>query len=184
MKLTVQQQRIVEDNMRLVGKVIQDKVHHPGSCGFYTYEDLFQIGCIGLCKAVATDRGEGGSFSTYAYRIIWNCICDALVYATLRQSTELITEDGTVYDPNEYREECSDLQFDLEAAMAKAREHAPPSIQKGMDALVLMAEGYSSTDIAAELNSAPNRIRALASKARKYLQSLPEVACLCRQIRS
>ena len=49
--------------------------------------DLFQIGCIGLCKAAATDRG--GNFSTYAYRLIWNEICSALVHATKRQETEL-----------------------------------------------------------------------------------------------
>ena len=41
----------------------------------YSHDDLYQIGCIGLCKAAATDKG--GCFSTYAYRLIWNEICDA-----------------------------------------------------------------------------------------------------------
>lgn len=40
------------------------------------YDDIFRIGCIGLCKAAATDKG--GTFFTYAYRLIWNEICDAL----------------------------------------------------------------------------------------------------------
>ena len=80
MKLTAEERIIVEDNMGLVGRVIKDKVHLPS--GIFTYEDLFQIGCIGLCKAAATDRG--GCFSTYAYRLIWNEICDALIRATVR----------------------------------------------------------------------------------------------------
>ena len=90
MKLTAEQQRKAEENMGLVGKVIADKVHGT-YFGSYTREDLFQIGCIGLCKAAATDKG--GCFSTYAYRLIWNEICNALVAATQRENKELVQED-------------------------------------------------------------------------------------------
>ena len=83
MKLTAEQQRKAEENMGLVGKVIADKVHGT-YFGSYTREDLFQIGCIGLCKAAATDKG--GCFSTYAYRLIWNEICTALISATRKAS--------------------------------------------------------------------------------------------------
>ena len=41
----------------LVHQVIHDKVHGYDQWGFYTYDDLFQTGCIGLCKAAATDKG-------------------------------------------------------------------------------------------------------------------------------
>lgn len=59
---------LAEENMGLVHQVIKDKIHGYGQWGFYTYDDLFQIGCIGLCKAAAADKG--GTFSTYAYRLI------------------------------------------------------------------------------------------------------------------
>ena len=50
MKMTAEQQRKEEENMVMFGKDIAYKVH--GSYfGSYTREDLFQIGCIGLCKA-------------------------------------------------------------------------------------------------------------------------------------
>ena len=65
MRLTCEQQTIVEENMGLVGKVIKDKVHGLGQDTAFCYDDLFQIGCIGLCKAAATDKG--GCFSTYAF---------------------------------------------------------------------------------------------------------------------
>ena len=51
MKLTAEQQRKAEENMGLVGKVIQDCVHTLDKGCIYDYNDLFQIGCIGLCKA-------------------------------------------------------------------------------------------------------------------------------------
>ena len=86
MKLTAEQQEKVEKNIGLVYKVIQDKVHGSYQTGVYTFEDYVQIGCIGLCKAAATDRG--GTFSTYAYRLIWNEICDALIYSTRRRKSE------------------------------------------------------------------------------------------------
>ena len=57
MVLTPKQQRIVEENMGLVGKVIKAKVHGIGQQGVFTSEELLQLGCIGLCKAAATDKG-------------------------------------------------------------------------------------------------------------------------------
>ena len=87
MMLTTEQQRKAEENMGLVHQVIKDKIHGYGQWGFYTYDDLFQIGCIGLCKAAATDKG--GTFSTYAYRLIWHELCDALVQSTKRYADEV-----------------------------------------------------------------------------------------------
>ena len=44
MTLTQSQQRKVEQNLGLVGKVIKDKVHNPGQNSIYSYDDLYQIG--------------------------------------------------------------------------------------------------------------------------------------------
>ena len=52
MTLTQPQQRKVEQNLGLVGKVIKDKVHNPGQNSINSYDDLYQIGCIGLMKAI------------------------------------------------------------------------------------------------------------------------------------
>lgn len=57
MRLTSEQQEKVTQNVRLVHKVINDKGCSVNQPGIYSYEDLFQIGCIGLCKAAATDQG-------------------------------------------------------------------------------------------------------------------------------
>lgn len=71
--LTKEQRMKVEENMGLVGKVIQDCVHTLGAGSMFDYDDLFQIGCLGLCKAAQTDKpGHTVAFSTYAYRLIRN----------------------------------------------------------------------------------------------------------------
>lgn len=86
--LTNEQQIKVEENMGLVGKVIQDCVHTLGAGCIYDYDDLFQIGCIGLCKAAQTDQpGYNVAFSTYAYRLIRNEIYTQLEYATRRRTS-------------------------------------------------------------------------------------------------
>ena len=50
MILTAEQREKVEQNIRLVRKVINDKVHGPYQLGIYTYDDIFQIGCIASAK--------------------------------------------------------------------------------------------------------------------------------------
>lgn len=42
MTLTAEQQKKVEQNIRLVQKVINDKVHGPYQLGIYTYDDIFR----------------------------------------------------------------------------------------------------------------------------------------------
>ena len=55
MTLTARQLGIVEANIGLVCRVIKDKVYGLGQEGPSAYDDLFEIGCIGLYK-VATDK--------------------------------------------------------------------------------------------------------------------------------
>lgn len=173
MKLTSVQRQIVEENLGLVGKVIRDKVRGINRMGIFDYHDLFQIGCLGLCKAVMTDKG--GNFSTYAYRLIWNEICDALIYATKRQVTELKILDipglGAVYDPLEQ----IILQAEVQNGIARARETANPSTKKGIDALVLHAKGYTCSEIGTRMHANTNLVTAWMAKARKHLRQQPEL---------
>lgn len=205
MILTREQQRKVEENMGLVGKVIKDKVHGTNRYGIYSYDDLFQIGCIGLCKAAATDKG--GQFSTYAYRLIWNEICDALIYANRRMETELLIDYETLGQRLAHEDEVSFLspwnasgidsseavsdrsallvydwdqadpqtQLELKSILTQARKDAVPSVKKGIDALVLKTQGYTSREIGENYGVEPNVVTAWISKARKYLKNIPEL---------
>lgn len=166
MKLTAEQQRKAKENMGLVGKVIADKVH-GSRFGSFTREDLFQIGCIGLCKAAATDKG--GCFSTYAYRLIWNEICTALIQATrhsVEQPVELpilelqSKDDGFV------------PTVELEDLLERGERTATGVVKKGIQAMRLRLKGYSTREIGARLAAPDNYVTAWEAKARKYLRAM------------
>ena len=166
MKLTAEQQRKAEENMGLVGKVIADKVHGT-YFGSYTREDLFQIGCIGLCKAAATDKG--GCFSTYAYRLIWNEICTALISAT-RRSAEQPMELPVLEIQGAQEKLASALE--LEDLLERGERTATGVAKKGIQALRLRLKGYSTREIGACLGAPDNYVTAWEAKARKYLRGM------------
>ena len=175
MNLTLQQRQIVEANMGLVGKVIKDKVHALTNTGVYDYDDLYQIGCMGLCKAAATDKGTG-AFSTYAYRLIWNEICDALIKATRIDRYE------TNLDPVDLFQAAREnfpvdrlISCELQLVMEQAKQRAKGATAKGIVCLQLSAEGLSSTEIAEQFCAEPATVRMWMTKARRFLQAQPEL---------
>lgn len=169
MTLTQPQQRKVEQNLGLVGKVIKNKVHNPGQNSIYSYDDLYQIGCIGLCKAAYSDKG--GCFSTYAYRLIWNEICTALIYANRRaaKECELLPE---VLGKEDSLDEHHELSMILDRLEANASE----AMAKGIRAIRLSAEGYSHAEIGSILGESDKCVAARISRTRKYLRSHPDLA--------
>lgn len=170
--MNAEDRKKVEENMGLVYKVISDKVHGTFQYGMYSREDLIQIGCIGLCKAVASDKG--GCFSTYAYRLIWNEICDALISSTRKGKKETVVdvlpETGDFYDIDN-----QDLQIVLQKILEKTLGMVPDSTRKGIRALFLMEKGYTSREIGEQMGVKANLVCAWVSKARKYLRELTEL---------
>jgi len=60
----------VEDHFKLVHHVLHKKFYYKSK---EDYEDLFQVGCIGLLKATRTfDESKAIKFSTYAAMCIYN----------------------------------------------------------------------------------------------------------------
>ena len=169
--LTNEQQIKVEENMGLVGKVIQDCVHTLGAGCIYDYDDLFQIGCIGLCKAAQTDQpGYNVAFSTYAYRLIRNEIYTQLEYAT-RRGREVATDPDempcSVLDDEttEQREQAS-----VSFTFGSTEADATGVTAKGMRAIRLLAEGYSNREIGEQFGVPANYVTAWVAKARKVLK--------------
>lgn len=164
----------MEENLGLVYAVLRDKLKGQSEVGCYTREDLFQVGCIGLCKAVATDKG--GTFSTYAYRLIWHEICDALVKANRQKNAEVFDEyerDIPEMDDSEHRAE---INFDVVRELMTAKAEAPPHVVKGIDAMLLMVKGYTCREIGERIGASDNLVSAYVSKARKFLKGRPKSA--------
>lgn len=172
MALTQQEQARVEKNMGLVGMVLRDYIHNLPPESIYTWEDLYQIGCIGLCKAVQTDRsGYGTAFSTYACRLIRNEIYDALEYATRRgrEQATALEDMPTVRIEDELEQHmlCGELLEQFERAEATASG----VVSKGFRAIRLLAKGYTNREIGELYGVAANHVTAWVSKARKHIAS-------------
>ena len=137
--LTDQEQTIVAENMGLVGSVIKKHVRDINNLGIFTYEDLFQIGCIGLCKAVKTDRSKCAKFSTYAYILIRNEIFMALEYASRRRYREPVTDPDMLREVSDRFED--NISSELYDAVKSAYAKTHGIIHKGILALCLYANG-------------------------------------------
>ncbi len=180
MRLMPEQKKIVESNMGLVGKVIKDKVRGLGQISVYTYDDLFQIGCIGLCKAAATDKG--GCFSTYAYRMIWNEICDELIRSTRLTQRELILESNEIRAATPSPEKDSLAVTELRYALGQAKKKANGVIVKGITCLEMSALGYNSQEIGKHFRAEAATIRMWMTKARRFLKEQPELQTAAAEV--
>ena len=181
MQLTNDQRQIVEENMGLVGKVIGDKVYNLNQGINYTYDDLFQIGCIGLCKAAATDKG--GCFSTYAYRLIWNEICDFLIRASRMERFQYSYEEtwGRHCQDKTMEENCLEL-LEQRMLLETAKNRASGTTSKGITCLELSAQGYTSAEIGMCMNATPSTVRMWMTAARRFLKEQPEIQSCIEEV--
>lgn len=120
-------------------------------------------------KSASSDKG--GCFSTFAYRLIWNEICSALIYANRRagRECELVPE---ILDVRQQEKEYSDLH----SVLGKIEAEATDAMAKGIRAIRLNAEGYSCAEIGQVLGESAKCVAARISRTRKYLKAQPALA--------
>ena len=84
--LTDAQRSMVEANMDVVRWAIRTSIQVNEQRYGFGYDDLFQEGCIWLCKAAVTYDPDGGaSFPTYAQRVVENGL---RTYCRLQRSVD------------------------------------------------------------------------------------------------
>lgn len=162
--------------MGLVGKVIKDRVHPLSSDCIYTYEDLEQIGYLGLCKAALADRpGYETAFSTFAYVMIRNEIYAQLEYATRCKrevSTELSDTLGGQCEDVDAAVSGQEHVVYLNDLLDQAESQATGVTAKGIQAIRLLAMGYSNREIGERFGTTANNVTAWVARARKKLRKL------------
>ena len=78
-RLTQEQRELVEKNLTVIDCVIRSCVHANNNICGMEYDDLYQIGAIGLCKAASRyKQSKQAAFSTYAFHVVKNTIIDYL----------------------------------------------------------------------------------------------------------
>lgn len=85
---------MVEKNLGLVHYILKDKYSNVNE----EYDDLFQIGCIGLLKAIRTYDDSRAEFSTWAGVIINNEILNHIKYKKRHVIDELPLYENNIID--------------------------------------------------------------------------------------
>ena len=70
----------------------------------------------------------------------------------------------------------AEINFDVVRELVSAKAEAPPHVVKGIDAMLLMAKGYTCREIGERMGAGDNLVSAYVSKARKFLKGRPKSA--------
>lgn len=175
------ERKLTEDHLSIVAKVIQTLTC---GCRYVSYDerqDLLQIGNLALCKAAMNYDGNR-PFETYAKVVIRNAIYD--YWRSLQKertytcSMDAIADNETDTSYQQLLADTSSLQnLDQEHNLRSIYEYLQTlqnvnctTIKKGIQALLLQQNGYTSQEISKHYGVPASYVRAWKSKARKYLQ--------------
>lgn len=175
------ERKLTEDHLSIVAKVIQTLTC---GCRYVSYDerqDLLQIGNLALCKAAMNYDGNR-PFETYAKVVIRNAIYD--YWRSLQKertytcSMDTIADNETDTSYQQLLADTSSLQnFEQEHNLRSIYEYLQTlqnvnctTIKKGIQALLLQQNGYTSQEISKHYGVPASHVRAWKSKARKYLQ--------------
>lgn len=182
--LTSAQQTLVEQNMKLIERIISSSIRtNEGVCGL-GYNDLYQEGAIALCRAAATYDGGSAQFTTYASTLIRNHLLDCCRAANARQKHLCSLPVGSAFADDEhppsflefapdYGAKCQMEQIEMASLLAYYKKEYSGVARLGIEALELKARGFSGTDIARLYQTRPNNVGAWISRARAKLKKDP-----------
>lgn len=174
MTLNENERKLVEENLYIVEQVIRKNIRINDSICGMEYDDIFQIGAIGLCKAVRHyEVVPGAKFETYAYRVIRNTILDHLknvlrrqdAYTMYLQDREHYITGDRIQEPDEVMGEHVAIQ-----ALEESKVRYTGTAKTGIEAITLKVRGYNGADIAERFGVNTNYIAACVSRAKKYLK--------------
>lgn len=117
----------------------------------------------------------GGTFSTHAYILIWNEICDELI-----RNTRLVLNEepaDTIEILPQTSEQVPDPleMLDLRDILLQAKKQARGRTARGIECLELTMQGYSSQEIGTIVGADLGAVRMWVARARKYLKHIPEL---------
>ncbi len=167
--LNDKQRQKVEEYLPLLDKVIGKYIHINNSICGMEYDDIYQIGAIGLCKAsVMYQENAVAKFETYAFIVIKNHIISYLKsilhkkYAGEKYVFRLQTEPAF-----------QEMTFEEGLAMEvlqQTKERYSGTALVGIEVIELKMQGFCSREIAEKYHVKANYIEACVSRAKKYLR--------------
>ena len=184
--MTPEQIKLTEEHLYVVKTVIKKDILLNSEDPDLQFEDLYQIGCLALCKAAMTYNPKRNvKFASYAYRVVYNSIITHFRNVQRRckhSQSEEFPENNTILEDKACREYiCQSLDDELvnnvacHDIMKYAKANYSGIVLRGIEAIEFKELGFSGKDIAEMYGVKVNLINAWISKARKKLQNDPVV---------
>ena len=167
-RLTSAQQRLVEENLTIVERVLRFDVRADSCVVGLGYEDLYQEGCVWLCNATLTFDPARGSFASYARRVVQNGLvsyCRSVLGQ--HQRTVLLDDlEPAVLAALEVQNAISShTKCETPLLLTAAESQYSGVTRKGVHALALQVSGIPLTAVAVRMSVPPNHVSAWISCA-------------------
>lgn len=181
MTLTLEQQELVEHYLSVIDWVILDHIHiNPQICGL-GYDDVYQEGCLHLCRAAATYTGDPANFGAYARVVVRNGLLSYCRRLCQQEAALPLSSEATEASVPREREDTALEQAvlqklireDLFRELHRAHTESSGVVRLGIEALELKAKGFSGQEIAAMYQVKPNHVGAWISRAASRLRRSP-----------
>ena len=174
MEMSLAEKNLFEENVGLIRYVINKKVNKAYACSIPSvdYDDLFQVGAVGLCQAAQTyDQSKGVKFSTYAVCCISNSIrieIEKFEGKGLYDEVDTL-EENELFSKNPYEEIEETLNFNQTLDYLLRNRYKSKNIQQQRAILGMLLMGYNVKDAANALGIPYKRAKALYDNIKKQL---------------
>jgi len=185
--LNTEQQELVEQHLDLVSIIIRKYIRTNERVRGLEYEDLYQYGCLALCKAAYHYDGRV-KFETFAGTVIRNALLDECRKANAVYTKHLSydasinpDDDGDTFarilgDTSDIND--SIFSEELMSIVQTAKKTHKGAVLKGIEAIELRIKGYTGAEIARMYGVKNNNVTSWISKAASVLRNEnPEYAC-------
>lgn len=144
------QRRRVEEHLALVEQVLRRSIKTNETVDGMGHDDLYQEGCIALCRASVSYREEMGAFPAYARTVIRNYLLDRCrEIQSARKNLPLLSLDAFAemgapepVSPFHTEDLISDVSSDALLSHFRNRYHGTARL--GIEAMELRVKGYSA----------------------------------------
>lgn len=178
--LNNQQQRIVEENLGIVKLVIHKSIIVNDNLYGFEYDDLYQEGCIWLCKAALSfDESRGIRFAAFAEKVVTNGL---LTYCRLMRGKQKhhilhpaqskLNEKGCSLEKFLAEDMLDKLleEQDIFLLLQKCKKQYTGTVRLGIEAIEWKVKGLSGAEIAKMYDVKPNLVGAWISRAAQRLR--------------
>lgn len=173
-RLTAAQQRLVEENLAVVERVLRFNVRVNPCIAGLSYEDLYQEGCVWLCNAALTFDPARSSFASYARQVVQNGLIGYCrnVLSKYQHTVLLGDLEPAVLTALEVQNAISShTKCETPLLLVATESQYSGVTRKGVHALALQVSGMPLSAVAVRMSVPPNHVSAWISRAVRKLRN-------------